>query len=616
MPLNTTKRRTSGRIPGKSWDPWWHYADDACWRPICQAIEEADNDPAERRRQVLHLKHMAQYDTDRRLRVGNKVVSFNVTQAIIDTAVAQVAGNRTTVMTLTKQGDSELQRKAKRLNQFIDGQFEATGQYQLARDVFQDAAITGTGVERAYVDLDAVCAKVIDPLNLIVPPCEQGRQHVRQVFEAEPMPLYEAQERYPEYADELATCQPVRDYDQRDPIHEGNSAASGPTVYIYHAWLTARCDEPQDEAMLGKHVICIDNCTLKVEEYCYRDIPHSVFRWKRRPKSFWGLGICHVVQSVQEELDEMCWKVQDSMRLAATMVLVKKGTSLNKQTISNRNLSVHEYTTTEPIVKTNAPIDASYFAERDKLYMRGFDLSGVSPLAAHGMKPAGINSGKGLRLYKDIASQRLKTQQDDFDALHVDCAYKQVRLAKAINDEGDGSYRIMASTGNELVDVPWADVDMGRDQFRLQRSPISYLSTTPTGKTEDIQEMAAAFPELRPFLIQAMDFPDLQAFTSKATAPYDEVQRCLDSITEDGEYMGPEPGTDLAIAKALGLATLRRAKANNLEQERLEQLRDYLLAVQRLEQKAMPPAPPPGAPMDPNAAPPALPPGPPMPGPI
>lgn len=376
-------------------------------------------------------------------------------------------------------------------------------------------------------------------------------------------------------------------------------------VYVIHAWKVADVSDPDADAM-GRHVVCVDNCTLEAEDYPFTDIPHSIYRWTEKPRSFYGLGICHRIESIQEELDALCWKIQDSMNLASTHVLLQKGSGLEKRKLTNRNMAQYEYKgPTPPIYQTVEPIHADYFNQVDKLMQRAYEMTGVTALAAQGQIPAGLQggSGKAVRLYKDITNQRLKTQQDGFDRCYVDLAYKQIRLAKAIDERGDGSYKVMAKTGDALVDIAWADVNMPEDTYRLQRSPVSFLSTEPSAKVDDIAEMLNLFPEAKPFAMQAMDFPDTQDFMSKVAAPYDEIQHCLDSIMDEGEYIGPEPNTDTALAGPLALATYRRARANNLEPERLDMLRDYLLAVKALDDKKNPPPmPAPGIPPGPGLA--------------
>jgi hypothetical protein len=60
--------------------------------------------------------------------IQNKV-TLNIVQSMIDTVVSKITKNRPKPMFITEGGDFSQQRRAKKLSQFIEGQFDASDFY-------------------------------------------------------------------------------------------------------------------------------------------------------------------------------------------------------------------------------------------------------------------------------------------------------------------------------------------------------------------------------------------------------------------------------------------------------------------------------------------------------
>lgn len=591
--------------------PWWLEPTESVHEAVVEIMEMMGQDSGEIKRQRLYDRFEARYFAMKSVTLVNQPMQMNVCQAVVDAAAAQIAGNKTDVMCLTRDGDPGLQAKAKKLNQFLEGTFNEIGQYQLAQDLFVNNGKHGTSIERVYSDAATgrLCAKSVEPCDFVVPPQQSSQMPLDQCFELEKVPYSQAIARWPGKEQDLQAARPIAERDQRNRSLYRSCRGVGDYVYLVHAWRRGGT-LPNGKTYRGRHVICSDNATLEDNAIGDEQLPYAIGYWTRQTDNFWGLGIIHRIDPIQDELDHLCWKIQEHMRHATSFLFFQKGSIQEVKLMTNQIWQKLFGTGSAPQVVNMPPIDSAYFQERDHLWQRAFDLSGVSPLAAQGLKPAGINSGKALRLYKDVANQRLKLPVDNFDRLNVDVADRLITLAKQV-DEADGQeLTVMAKTGRGVTPIKWREVDMDRDQFRLQMYPTSFLDQTPSGKLDDITDMLKAFPELQPFALKAMDFPDIEAFTGLATARADEVEAAMEAITVHGRYVGPDPQTDLALAIPYCLSTLARGTCDNLGEDKLDMLRQYLVACQNLQKAAMPPAPmgpppgPPGAPpMPPGAAP-------------
>lgn len=595
---------------------WWTVEGEGVADAICSALKAVEKDPEESSRLNDYDRYRSRYDAQLVLPgqvLGRaREINFNICQVVVDTAVSQLCSSRTAIMALTKQGDHAMQRRGKMLNFFLDGQFEASGQYELAPQIVADAACVGTGIVKICESLSApvgtIQSRLVDACDLVVPVLEGRTANPTFMFEIERVPEDVLLARFPDAEKAICYAGHLRDYDkQADLQHEGGPETMRWVVHAYKLPIGERA---------GRYVIATTAGVLYDEDREDAHFPYAVMRWKPRKKCFWGIPMLQDIDSVQEELDHLCWKIQDHMSRASTQIWHRKGSTVApEKSRTNLAFTHHEFMNEPPIAINIPPIHDSYFRERQELFDKAFQMTGVTPLAASGMKPAGLNAGKALRLYKDIANNRLKMQQDSIERVQVESGKRMIALAKEIDARGDGDYRIMAKSKKGLLFIRWNDVAMDKEQFQLQIFPVGYLSQTPAGKAEDLNDLLQLMPQIQPFIPKALDYPDLEAIMSLATAASDEALTCLESI-EDGVYMAPDPQTDPLVALPLALAYYRKLRANEGDPETMQMMRDYISQLNQLlsDAKAQQAEQPVGASM--NPLPPPPPPGmaPPMPG--
>ena len=84
-------------------------------------------------------------------------ITFNVVQSAIDTVTSKIAKNKPKPYFLTSGGNWAQQRKAKKLNKFVEGIFYEQETYKHATRIFKDACIFGDGVIHVYRKDDKIC---------------------------------------------------------------------------------------------------------------------------------------------------------------------------------------------------------------------------------------------------------------------------------------------------------------------------------------------------------------------------------------------------------------------------------------------------------------------------
>ena len=75
--------------------------------------------------------------------------------------------------------------------------------------------------------------------------------------------------------------------------------------------------------------------------------------------------------------------------------------------------------------------------------------------------------------------------------------------------------------------------------------PTSSLSSTPSGRLQDVQELLQAGFISKDDGMKLLDFPDLKSYMDRKNAGLDDIEKMIEIMIEKGEYQTPEPYQDL-----------------------------------------------------------------------
>jgi len=174
----------------------------------------------------------------------------------------------------------------------------------------------------------------------------------------------------------------------------------------------------------------------------------------------------------------------------------------------------------------------------EKLYQISLDEVGLSKLSISGEKPAELESGKALREYNDIESERFSIVAQNYEDFHTGLWRKTINMAKMYSLE-DNSISVLAPTNKGMVRIDWKDVNLEEDKFMLQVFPTNFLSKTPSGKLADVQtllNMGMVSPEEGMALLE---FPDIEGLYRMKNAEFDAVDSIIENIVDKGQYEAP-----------------------------------------------------------------------------
>lgn len=517
-------------------------------------------------------------------------MTFNAIQSVVDTVVARIGETKPKPYFLTSGGNYKAQRKAKKLNQFVEGCFYETRTYDLGLEAFRDAAIWGDGFIHVFGRNGKIVHERVMESELWIDE-EEGKYGF-------PRTLY----RYKSIdRDELAGYMP----DKKKQILNASADVKGirsnsvaDLLQVIECWHLGSVT-PDGEYVGGKHCIAIKEHMLVEESWDYNLFPFAKIPWAKRPIGYFSQGVCERRQGEQIELNNELWLIQRSMKLAGTVkVFLRNGSKVVKEHINNEIGAIISHTGEPPVFFCPEPIHQVYFENVNRIIERIYRGEGVSELTASSKKPEGLDSGAAIREYEDIESDRFRSISRQNDNLYLDICKLDVLVAQELA-EGKHGPKVRVPSKRAFEEIDWKrDIGNLKDsEYVLQCFPISRLPRDPAGRLQTIQEyIQAGFMTPRQGR-RALDFPDLDTIESLANAQEDLVTKILDDIIDSGEYRPPEPTDDLSLDKELVVEYIQRYRLLELEDDKMAMLRAWSSQVDAFQSQAEAAmAPPPGMP--------------------
>lgn len=528
--------------------------------------------------EAYSLKNYSFYRAETSSAVSNRV-TLNIVQSMVDTVVSKITKNKPKPLFLTSGGDWSAQRKAEKLTQFIDGQFYATDFYSKRVLAVQDSCIMGTGALKVYREGKKIKVERTFIDELTVDEQESLYGEIRQMSQTKRIHKDVLINMFPEKkaAIELAASAEISQW----ATNTANNR-DGDMLRVIESWRLRSGPDADD----GKHAIVLDTVDLFEEQYDKDYFPFLFWRWSVRPIGFWGQGIAEQLTGIQLEINKILRTIQISMHLVSIpKIFIEASSKIIESHLNNKIGGIIKYVGTPPIEGKLGTIPPDLFNQLDRLYNRAFEVIGVSQLSAMATKPQGLNSGKALRTFNDIESERFMTVGQRDESTVLQAATMLIDLGKEIYDEY-GEYEVKTAGKRGMDRLKWEDVHMDEDMYIMQVFPVSALSRDPAGRLQDVQELMSAGLVGKEDGMKLLDFPDLQRFYNFNNAGLENIERAIELMIDDGDYQTPEPYQNLE----LGLVKMQQAylmyKNGNAPEERLELFRRWIEDAQSILQQS------------------------------
>lgn len=514
--------------------------------------------------------------------------TFNVIQSATDTLVSKISQSRPAPVFLTDNGDYKERNLAKKLNNFILGEFYQTKTYEKASIVLRDALVEGTGCIKIFETQDKkVGLERVLLTELLIDPNEAMYGEPRQIYQLKLVDRQVLIENFPKFKAKIKMA---------DKAYPDNSQDSSKTVsdqvMVVEGWHLKSGKDAKD----GRHTIACTAGVILDEEYEKETFPFVFMHYSPRLLGFWSQGVAEQLMGTQMEINSLLYTISRAIKLVGVpRVFQEKGSKVSKAHNNNDVGVIIEYSGVKPSYEVAPCVPQELYAQLERLINYGYKQCGVSELDASSTKPSGLDSGEAIRTYDDISTDRFAALSRRYDNFFVDLAYQIINLAKDIA-EREGSYETIYPNkdGTKQIDLP--NVKMLQDPFVIQCFNMSSLPRDPAGRMQKVTEMIQSGMVTIKEGRRLLDFPDLGQMEKLANASEERIFQILDNIVEEGEYTPPDPFLDLQLATELTVQYYNLYVSAKLEEDKAQMLRDFFTQVLALKQAAMPPMMPPGMP--------------------
>jgi len=508
--------------------------------------------------------------------------TFNLIQSVTDTLVSRISQSRPQPIFLTDNSDYKQRHLAKQLNNFILGEFHNTKMYEKAAMCLRDALVLGTGVLHIYEDFDhKVAVERVLHTELLIDPSEglygEPRQIYRQKLMDRSVLLANSPAKYHDMILAAAKAYPDNTADSSKTVSD--------LIMVVEGWHLRSSKNSND----GRHIIAVSTGAILDEPYEKDKFPFTFLHYSHRFLGFWSQGVAEQLMGTQMELNSILYTISKAIRLVGVpRVFVEQGSKVSNAAHNNEVGTIITFRGTKPsyeVAPSNAP---ELYAERDKLIAYGYQQSGVSALQASSQKPQGLDSGEAIRTYDDISTDRFASLSRRYDNLFVDATYEIIEKAKEIAEE-QGSYSTVYPNKNGTKEIDLPKAGMIEDKFIVQCFTQSSLPKDPAGRLAKVTEMAQSGMITLQEARRLLDYPDLEQVEKLANAAEERILAILDDIIDSGKYQPPDPFMDIALGQQLTTSYINLYATANLEESKMQKLRDFFDQLQAIKQAAMPP---------------------------
>lgn len=506
------------------------------------------------------------YRTEPSYNIQNRV-TMNIVQSMVDTVVSKITKNKPRPYFLTDAGDFTLQRRAEKLNKFVEGVFYGMDFYKNSEMAYMDACIFGTGCVKIYPQDGQLKSERIFIDEITVDDGESYYSKPMQMHQRKWIHKDILKEQFPGKSgaiDAAASMGTDRISDAK-VVHRD-------MMLVIESWRLPSGKDATD----GKHSICIHNETLFEEKYTKDYFPFVFFKWNLKPIGFWGQGIAEQLQGLQLEINKILRTIQVSMHLVSVpKIFIEASSKIVTAHLNNKIGGIVKYVGQPPIEGKLGSIPPDLLTHLNLLYQRAYEIIGISSLSAQSQKPAGLNSGKAIRTFNDLETERFLTNAKRYESSFIDASKLCVDMVKDLAKETK-NFEVKVPGSSFLQTIKWEDVQLEEDQYMLQIFPTSSLSSTPAARLQEVQELLQAGFIGKEDGMKLLDFPDLKSFYNMANSGVEDIERQIELIIDKGEYQTPEPYQNLKY----GIVKFQQAylmyRSQSAPEEKLELLRRWI----------------------------------------
>lgn len=568
---------------------------------------------------------------------GPATLPYNVCRSAVDTLQAKVAKHRPLPQVLTQRGNWKAQKRARRMQQFLEGEFYRQRIFEKhASAIVRDALIFGRGALKVWTEGRRIKVERAHPWELFADEWDarygspRNLYHCRSVDKGVLLEAFARTESGGWKSSAREAIETAGRFDLDDDWAE-NGGSTVDRVDIIEAWHL--CDRPEEHEKAeddadpsdeepdspsgepraqgqqprrhkcnGRHVVVTSAGTLVDEPWEYDYFPFAVLNYNEAVVGVWGHGLVEQLEGYQVSINEASERLGDMYHLSGVHILVPDNGNIKDQQIRNGITVTRHAAGGQPQVQHMDLVNEHYRARPRELTEDALNDAGLSQMSVQSEKPAGINSGIGLQTLDDIETERFMIFGRAYETWALEVGRRFFDCAKMVA-EAYGDHSVSVPMKGGILKLRWTDVYV--DGIELRAFPTSLLPQQPAARMDRLMLLWERQVIDRDTFVRHMEAPDMAGEMDLETAAKLVVDEMIDKMLEAEEeegaaaYLAPTAYQPFDWAAKRAQQKLNDAILKGLPEFNRDLLMQFIEHCQHeLDKLAPPPAP--AAPM-PNA---------------
>lgn len=534
----------------------------------------------------------------------------NVIGKYVDAKTALVFRNQVKTYFLTEGGKVEEREKAEGMTQAVEAQFEASGVYGIdGLRICQDGQLFDGGVMKTVADTmnNRVINDRVFPWEIFIPLEEARTGKASQFFHRMLVDRSVLAGMFPDHHDAIRSAPAAPDdwLLVNSTLHQ-----TADLVAVWEAWHLPSTYVDQDDPKVwgrdkngnftnkvdpghdGRHAIALaDGETLLDEPWVYDHPPLAFYLPQPDPMGPWSLSLAETLGGIQLELIKLGKRIQSIINLHGRPLLgVDRRARVNTAKITNDHADMIEVNGSpnqamQYIQPGSVPSDV--FRREMELDEEAGRRSGMNDMSTYGQKPAGVNHEPGMQMLADNESMRQTPAHRAWERFNVQLGINNVDAFRILA-EHNPKFSLMFGDAENLKEIVWKDVDLGRGKYKYRAWPTNLLPSTPAAKTSMVITMLqGGLFEDTPAANKAralLPFPDMKAAQGDGNQRERNVLKLLDTVEQQGMSIDtmPEPWNDPSLCMQLADTRINKLQADGADDDRIDALRTFYDSARRL----------------------------------
>lgn len=311
-------------------------------------------------------------------------------------------------------------------------------------------------------------------------------------------------------------------------------------------------------------------------------------------RGYWGLPLIDRPAASGLDLNKLYQRIAEALHhIAVPRVWVRDDNGVPTAKIQNTIGAVIRHRGNIPVqFQTPQAMTPEVYQHTERLEGNVYKDTGISEMSATSIKPAGLQSGRAIRIARELQTLRWISFADDYAAAFCMLAMRWAEAEAAAAESCPGRKTPYLGQEGYQDEIHWERVARDISTMVTTPKPTSGLAQTPAARSEDIAENVAAGVFTADDGLRLSNDPDFEAIREERLGAENRIRKALGQMLEGGSYVPPDPEMPLDRAAKLALTKIHTAIVQGCPPHRINNVRRFKDEALALLQKAAPPPPP------------------------